>query len=191
MALQDLMDVFYKLTKGVTQGVRAFIVQPYTEANVKRGKQFETSLRTTIPAGESSDIIFKTTTEKTLVKGRVVNFIGQEIKLETYEAPAYTGGTPVPVFNLTNINPVPDTVEILAGVTVTDTGTKISTDRTFFGDTNQGSKVAGSENIEGLERNFDLGKEYLQRISNPTTGPLEVSVYVSWYEGEPDFEGEG
>jgi hypothetical protein len=186
-ALQDLMYVMYSLVQKMVNGVGAFTVQPYTEVNIKRGVQYEVSGVFSLAAGASVDLVYISGGKPCILKGKELNFTCEEITASLYEAPTYTGGTAVPVYNLTRINPVPKESEVLGGVTVTDVGTKIAADRVFLGSTASGNRVASSSGVEGLERVFKPNTVHLERITNTSAAACKVSVYLTWYEGDIDY----
>ena len=186
-ALQDLMYIMYSLVQRMVNGVGAFTVQPYTEVNIKRGVQYEVSGVFELAAGAAVDLVYISGSKPCILKGKELTFTGEEITSCLYESPTYTGGTAVPVYNLTRINPVPKEAEVLGGVTVTDVGTKIAADRVFLGSSSSGSKVSGSAGVEGLERVFKRNTTYLERIENTSDAACKVAVYLTWYEGYIDY----
>jgi hypothetical protein len=186
-ALQDLMYIMYSLVQRMVNGVGAFTVQPYTEVNIKRGVQYEVSGVFELAAGAAVDLVYISGSKPCILKGKELTFTGEEITACLYESPTYTGGTAVPVYNLTRINPVPKEAEVLGGVTVTDVGTKIASDRVFLGSSSSGNRVSGSAGVEGLERVFEPNTTYLERIENTSDAACKVSVYLTWYEGDIDY----
>lgn len=184
---RTIQDWISRLLSGMEGGQRAVITQPYTEVNVKRGLQFEASVATTLAGGASTDIIVQTGSLPIIVKGRDVQYFGEGLSIRLFKSPTYTGGSPIAIYNLTDINPQATTVNILAGVTVTDVGTEIAAPRTFLGDSSLGAHYNASTTIDGLERPFSANSVYLQRITNLDTVAVDIAAYTSWYEGEPDY----
>ena len=185
--INDMKYKFFSLMERMMQGVGAVTTQSYTEVNIKRGVQYEASGVFTIPAGESVDLVYISGSKPVTLKGREVFFTGENVTLSVYKNPTYTGGTSIPFYNMTQINPVAGEAQLLGGVTVTDAGTKILADRVLLGSTTQGSKVSTTGATEGLDHVFAPDTTYLERITNNNGDACTVSIYLTWYEGELDF----
>ena len=173
------------------KGLRAITSQSYTEANVKNGVQWEIGLyNAALPSLGVSDIIVITGSIPILLKGRALRFDGLGIFTSTFESPEYTGGTPLPFYNLNHRNQAVPEVQILGGATVTDDGTKLSSDKYFLGSTIAGNNVSASEGFEatGEEFLFDANTTYLFKITSIDGADAQrVFSYVTWYEGDTDL----
>jgi hypothetical protein len=185
--INDMKYKFFSLMDRMMQGVGAVTMQTYTEVNIKRGVQYEASGVFTIPAGESVDLVYIAGSTPVILKGREVFFTGEQITFEVFKNPTYTGGTSIPVYNLTQINPVAAKSSLLGGATVTDAGTKILADRVLLGSTSVGNRTSPTESVEGLEHVFEANTTYLERITNNNGDDAKVSIYLTWYEGDLDF----
>lgn len=179
--LQDKWDKAFR-------GLRAPVTQSYTEANVKSGLQFEASgIAPTLAAGANFDVEFLTGAKPVIVKGRQISFTGTQVTATVFEAPTTSGGTTVNSYNLNRINPVATTCSIKTGVTVTATGTQISTPTYGIGSAGSGNSTNSSYVIEGVERVLKPNTKYLLRITNNDSSTRAVAAVFSWYEGTPDL----
>lgn len=176
-------------------GLRAPTIQFYTEANVKNGLQFEASFDN--PGVEATtgqvNAIFITGAKPVIVKARIIDFTGKKIRASVYRTPTYTGGTPIPIYNLNDIGPVTTTVSVLSGATITAPGTQFGAPNTVYGSDLQGNSVQGTFAVTGQERILRPNTTYLLRIENLGDTPSNIAGYLTWYEGEPDLpatEGE-
>lgn len=185
--VDDLHKQYLLLIDNMKQGVGAFTTQSYTAVNIKRGVQYEASGFFTIPAESSVDLVYVSGNQPVILKGKEVFFTGEKIKFEVFSEPTYSGGTAIPVYNMTRINPVPSEAILIAAPTVTATGTKTQADRVFLGSASLGANVTAAGASEGLEHVFAPNTAYLERITNMNGTSADVSVYLTWYEGELDY----
>jgi hypothetical protein len=176
---------------GAFRGLRGMTTQSFTESNVKNGFQWELGLYNPALASLAEvDIIVVTGSVPLLIKGRALRFDGLGIFTSNFENVSYTGGTPLPFFNLNNRNPKTPEVVILAGATVVDEGTKMSADKYFLGSNAVGNSVTSSEGFEadGEEFLFDANTNYLFRITSIDGSDAQrLFSYVTWYEGGTDI----
>lgn len=173
---------------GAFTGLRAMTVQSYIEANVKNGVQFEASAY--IPAlagGANNDTVFITGAKPVIVKSRQIGFDGSGILARVFRAPTYTGGTPVPIYNLNTVTPVTATVTGLGGSVVTAAGTEIAAPAAMIGSDIPGSATQGTYGVAGSERLLAANTTYLLRLTSLDNVAQQVSVYLTWYEGQPDL----
>lgn len=187
-ALPDLLKSFFSNAVGVFQGVMAFIVQSYTEVNVKRGLQYAAATRTTIPAGGSVAILFRTTTKQAIVKAREINFAGLELYSYTLRDATFTEGADLDIYNQNDVTEVPTTV-VLKQVTAVSGGTTVFTPRHFIGveSTNQ-TPTPPRPSTTGLENIMRANTDYVIVVENlDTNNPAEVEIYGTWYEGGTDY----
>lgn len=171
-------------------GLRALVVQNYTEANVKNGLQFEMSGNNdAVAAGGNVDIVFTVGSKPVIVKERIVAFTGTKITAQVFEAPTVTGGTgtTVVVYNLNRISPAATTVSALLGQTVTNNGTKVGADTVAYGGSGVGQSVVSTFAAQGAERILKPNTKYLLRITNGDAAAQKIAVYATWYEGTPDL----
>ena len=174
---------------GLYTGLRAITVQTYTEANVKNGVQYEvSSYSPALAASGNIRTIFITGAKPVAIKARLVSFDGAGIEARVYKWPTYSGGTLAPYFNLSDINPVTGGVQILAGATITATGTEFGARSYLIGSVQPGSQSTGSFSVAGQERSLEANAVYmLELISMDTAKAQRVAAYLSWYEGEFDL----
>ncbi|MCY1435908.1 hypothetical protein D9M71_520190 [compost metagenome] len=163
-------------------------MQNFTEANVKNGVQYEVSSNTAeLANGAHIDTIFITGDQPVLIKNRIVQFSGVSLLTRVFRAPTYTGGSPVPYFNLDDISPVTGGVQVIGGATVTDTGVEFGAPTYSIGSAGVGNSSLSTYSTQGIERRLRPNTTYLQRITNDSGATQRVSGYLSWYEGDSDL----
>lgn len=168
-------------------GTQAFTTQSFIEANCKNGVQYQLSTyNPTFTAGATTDFIVSTGAKPVLIKNRQFNFDGNILTTTVYKNPTFSGGTIIPYYNMSDINPVTGLTEIRATPTVTVVGTQISPSVTILGSIPQGGNAVTSTNaqsdVEGLERVLSPNTNYLFRtVNNGVT--CRVSTISSWFEG--------
>lgn len=173
---------------GAFTGVRGLVTQSYTEANSKNGLQFEySSLGLAILAGATSNAILKTGAKPVIIKAREVRFTGIGITAQVFEAPAYTGGAAQPIFNLSRINPVATTAQVLTGATITADGTEIAAPTYGVGSSGLGISTVSTYSVQGAERILKANTSYLLRVTNRDAVTATIATYATWYEGTPDL----
>lgn len=173
---------------GAFSGLRAIITQPYTEANVKGGVQYEISSNTAALANAANiDTLFTTGANPVLIKSRIVKFNGTSLATRVYRAPTFTGGSVTPYFNLNDRNPVTGGVIIRTGATVTAAGVEFGAPTFDIGSEGQGNTSLGTYSVFGIERLLAPNTTYLQRITNDSGAVQRVAAYLTWYEGGTDL----
>ena len=190
LVVQDYTDTivpFNSIDPRVYAGTQALTTQSFIEANCKNGVQYE--LATYEPnflTGTTRDFIVITGDKPVLVKNRLYSFTGDVLTTAIYKNPVYTGGTSVPYYNLSDINPVVGQAVLLAGVTVTSVGVQISPTYTLLGEVLQGGNAVGhtdaESGTEGLERALAPNTTYLYRTSNIGI-TCKIATKSTWYEG--------
>lgn len=174
------------------EGQRALTVQNYIEANAKNGTQFEaSSYIAALGVGASIDSVFVTGSKPIAIKSSQLNTDASDLVVTTYKNPTYTGGAAVAVYNLSDINPVATTVQVLAGVTTTDVGTQIAPTFNIIGADASGGignpVHSPTFAVPGNERILAPNTTYMRRITNNSDTAAKVSLYLTWYEGELDL----
>lgn len=169
-------------------GTQAFTVQSFIEANCKNGVQYQlATYNPTFTAGSTTDFIVTTGSKPVLIKNRHFQFDGSLITTTVYKNPTFTGGTIVPYYNMSDINPVAGLAVIRALPTVTVAGTQFSPTATLIGSVPQGGQALtatdAESDIEGLERVLAPNTNYLFRTVNAGT-TCRVSTISSWFEGD-------
>lgn len=173
---------------GAFTGLRAMCVQNYTEANVKNGVQYEVSVNVpSLGIGAHQDTIFITGDRPVLIKNRIVQFNGLSLLTRVFRSPTYTGGSVVPYYNLDDISPVSGAVQIIAGATVTGTGTEFGAPTYSIGSTDVGNSSLSTFSTQGIERRLRPNTVYLQRITNDSAAAQRVTGYLTWYDGGSDL----
>lgn len=174
-------------------GVEAFIVQPYSESNVKRGLEFY--FRAAYPTADPivgatpRKILFQTGSKSVLVKLRVFEYVGEELQIELFANPTgVTGGTAVTPSNWNRINPQASTVTVTKDVATTTDGTTFeSQPEYFFGASTQPSRDVASI-PQGRERVLPPNTDFLVVITNNDgEASARCQYFLDWYEGEPDI----
>jgi hypothetical protein len=171
-------------------GFRALCTQSYTEANVKNGVQFETSLLVpTIAIGAVVGTLFTTGAKPVIIKDRQVATTCTQSELHVYSGPTATAGTTVPTFNLNNIpgNASTSTVIVAQAATITANGTEIAAPTYVVGTTGNGQTLFGTYAATGAERILAPNTTYLLTFKNTGTVIGAAAVYTTWYEGQPDL----
>lgn len=183
---------FANLFKLCFDGLRALVVQPYSEANVKRGLQFYTRiaypLADPIAGGTTRKLYFKLGAKPVIVKLREFEYVGEELQIELFANPSgVTGGTPRTPSNWNRVDPQPTTVQVLKDVTTTDDGTPLDDEPEYF----FGSALAFNRDAnsipQGRERVLPAGGEFIVAISNTNSQAARCQYFLDWYEGETDL----
>ena len=175
---------------GVYQGIRAITVQEYTEANVKRGLQFESAVYVaSIAAGASVDTLFITGANPVIIKDRQISTTALTAEFHLYKNPTATAGASVPIYNLSlapGVAATP-TTQIKAVTATTSVGTEIAAPTYIIGSNGQGQTVIGSYLTRGLERVLAANTTYLARFTNTGSSSCAGAVFSTWYEGPTDL----
>jgi hypothetical protein len=177
------------LNPRIMVGLDALTTQSFIEANCKNGVQYEvTTFDPALLSGGIRDFVVTTGSKPIVIKGRVFTFTGDQITTAVYKNPTYTGGTTVPYYNLSDINPVTGEAVLIGAPTVTAVGTQFGATYTHLGEipqTGQAVSVVRAEgSFQGAERILAPNSVYLFRTTN--TGAL-TSIFTSkntWYEGD-------
>jgi hypothetical protein len=173
---------------GAFDGLRALTVQSYIEANVKNGRQYEASaLNEAVPAGANIDVCVQTAALPVLVKLRKIDFNGAKLTARVYKDTEFTGGTPVPYFNMNLRDPVAGQAQVVIGATINSIGVEAGAPSYLIGSTGQGQSALGSYALSGIERLLAPNSKYALRITNTSAAPQDIATYLTWYEGGTDF----
>lgn len=175
---------------GAFVGLRALTTQTYIEANVKNGVQYEASAENLgVAAGASIDVVVKTGANPVLVKQRKIDFNGARCHARVFRNTVFTAGSGVlvPYYNMNLRNAVAGTVEVRVGATVSDIGVEAGAPTFALGSTGQGQTALGSYALSGIERLLAPNSNYALRITNPNAAPMDITTYLSWYEGGIDL----
>ena len=172
---------------GVFQGFRAIITQNYIEANVKWGVQHEASRLFTLAGGANSDSIMITGSNPVALKNRTLGYDGSGIEARIFRAPAYSGESAIILpRNPNDINPVTSEVALYTDAVVTVVGTEVFAPAFLLGATGNNSKGAVGA-VVGQEKILRPNTTYLLRLTNLDSQAMQVSAYISWYEGGLDL----
>lgn len=182
------------IPSGAFTGLRAITVQPYTEANVKNGLQFNLRavwpLADVIPTGTARKVWFKTNAKPVIVKLRDFQYVAEELRLELFQAPTgVSGGTDLTIHNYNGVNPVATTVAAKKNVTITNNGTQFDNADAeyFFGSANDPQRQAATAFPSGRERILPANTEFAVVITNTGTGNARAQYYLDFYEGGTDL----
>ncbi len=186
--LNDLLQIAGEHIKQMRQGVQAFTVQNYIEVNSKIGVQYEASgFTASVTAGTSMYMQFITSDKPVAMKLVDVESSSDSVSYQWFKEPVTSGGTPVTVYNLNEINPVTGNVSVVQNPTVNSDGIPISPEIHIIGQVTQGNKGGGAGGVAGLERILAPNSTYLYKITNTNGTAQDISSYFSWYEGDLDF----
>lgn len=167
------------------QGLQAITVQPFTEVNSKTGTQWEFSNKNlAVPNGANLDFVMTTGTYPILIKDRQLTFNGVSIVSRVYMNPTFSGGTPVTAFNMNTINPKTAGFVIKAAPTVTSVGTEIAAPTYGIGSNAPGNATSATYSARGGERVLAPNTSFLLRITNDSGAAMDISAYLTWYEGD-------
>lgn len=191
LVVQDYTDTivpFNSIDPRVYAGTQALTTQSFIEANCKNGVQYELgTYDAAFLVGTSREFILITGAKPILVKARLFSFTGDEISTTLYQNPTYTGGTAVPYYNLSTINPVPGLATILGTPTVSNPGTQISPTYRLLGNLPQTGQAVQTTDASGgtpeLERVLAANSVFLFRTTNTGTVTSKFSSKNTWYEG--------
>lgn len=191
LVVQDYTDTiipFNSIDPRVYAGTQALTMQPFAEANCKNGVQFELSSYTaSVAAGATTNAIFKSGSKPVLLKSRQISFTGTGITADVYTNPVYSGGTPTPIYNMRLDGlAIATTVEVIGGVTVSNTGTLVAAPTYGIGTSSQGSNTSGTFSgvgFTGVERVIPANSTLLLRITNRDSTACQIATYATWYEG--------
>lgn len=178
---------------GAFTGLRAIITQPYTEANVKNGLQFNIRavwpLLDVIATGTSRKIWVKTNAKPVIIKLREFQYLAEELKIELFSGPTgVSGGTDLAVHNYNAVSPIATTVQAKKNVTITNNGTAFDTadPEHFFGGANDPQRQIATI-LQGRERILPANTEFAVVITNTGTGNARVQYFLDFYEGGTDL----
>lgn len=182
---------FWQFVDKIRRGVGAFVVQPYTEANVKNGLQFylraSWPLADQIAQGTTRKLWFKTGSKPVIVKLRDFQFLAEELTITLSRGPTgVTGGTAIAISNYNGINPVATTVQAKKGVTTTADGATMGVPEYFFGGATTPQRSATSV-PQGRERILPPNTEFIVAIANTGASAARAEYFLDWYEGAPDL----
>ena len=192
VVVQDYTDTiipFNGIDPRVYAGTQAVTTQSFIEANCKNGVQYElATYDAAFLVGSNRDFILVTGSKPVLVKARLFSFTGDEVSTTVYRNPIYSGGTLVPYYNLSTINPVTGLATILGAPTVTAIGTQISPTYRLLGNLPQTGQAVQTTDASGgaqqLERVLAANSTFLFRTTNTGTVTSKFSSKNTWYEGD-------
>lgn len=178
---------------GAFSGLRAIITQPYTEANVKNGLQYNLRatwpLTDTIAAGATRKLWFKTNAKPVIIKLREVQFVAEELVLRLFRGPTtVTLGTDLAIHGYNAVSQVATTVQAKKNVTTVADGTEFDAadPEVFFGSANAPQRGVAFA-LQGRERILPANTEFIVSVTNTGTGVARVQYFLDWYEGGADL----
>lgn len=170
-------------------GDKGLTVQPFVEANVKNGTQFESSTYTeNFPTSSTPiDTVFVTSDKDVLIKAQTLDLNGAGVRIEIFKNPTYTvgAGQTNQIFNLSDSPDTPSTtVNIISNIDVTATGLKVGADLYVLGNNTPSSTELSAGRIAGLDRRLEKNTTYLRRVTNLSASDTQsLYTYTTWYEG--------
>lgn len=184
MFLQDLWDLCFA-------GRRQVATQTTIEANIKRGIQFDCSVRfeSVAAAGGIATIGLTTGDERLIIHERFIAFDSgaTEIQYKAAKQCAYTGGTPIEKHNNNHRSANLGKFTVVHSPTVTDNGDIYLEPFSIISGGAGSSKVGtdGRGKITILEPNT----QHVFTFTNPSA---QIASPVFWWitvsEGDPEFE---
>lgn len=181
------------IPSGLYSGLSAITTQPYTEANVKNGLQFNIRaswpLTDPIATGTARKIWFKTNAKPVIVKLRELQYLAEELKIELFSGPTgVSGGSDLVVHNYNAVSPVATTVQAKKNVTITSNGTAFDSadPEYFFGGSNDPQRQIATI-LQGRERILPANTEFAVVITNTGGGSARVQYFLDFYEGGTDL----
>ena len=175
--------------ESLRNGTQAVIVQNYTEANVKNGLQYYMRLHApTVAVAGVLNLRFQTGAKPVIIKAREVSFNATNIvEYVAQEGGTYTGGSAVSVENENRINPVPSTVLLSTGGTISGTPVVFRRKRIYSaGSTAGGGSKVGTD-VLGRETVLKPNTLYTVTLTNVAGATAEIQLELSWFEGALDL----
>ena len=188
-----LSSVPARIWQHVFNGLRAITVQPYTEANVKRGLQFYANVEfIAVPVGTTKNIVFKTGAKAVIVKQRTLNFTGSsKLYYRVYEGVTYTGGTAVTVGNENRVSPEATTVLSVHTATLGSLPATYRQLAVYGASSGQGNNISRlGQDTQGLETILKANTTYVVTLENNAGSTGDIQFGLSWYEGGTDLPAE-
>lgn len=171
----------------LTEGYTAITTQNFIEAHVKNGRMFDYSTITNGLAAGASVTLGLTVPAGfvCIVKSRDIQYDLEAATAITYEGSVFTGGTPVPLYNLNNAGPAANLL-LVSEPTVTTLGTQVFATTHLMGPTSGGTGNRSQlASIPGVERLLVPG-QYILRVTNTGTYTGRLRVYSTLFEGDPE-----
>lgn len=186
MQLNDLMQYVYARLRLMFLGLRAVVVQPFTELNVKTGSQFSASSFVTLPAGSSAYIAFVTGSKPCILKGRDIQVQGGNVRVRVFKDAPHTQQLAIPVYGQNDIFQNTKTVTLYEASGVNLTGLSPTFSPRYFlaaVGSNQ-TPASPSSGVTGLETILAPNTVYIQELTSlNTSGDINVEFFATWYEG--------
>lgn len=189
-SLNDLWVGMTRLFRGVDEGTRSIITQPYTEVNSKFGTQWEVSFyQASLAGGAILKSTLTTGSTPVAIKAISTQFDSEEISVQLFKSPAgVTGGTPLTTYKLRDGTGPAAEFAVTAGVTTTADGTAVGPKVHSLGSSGVGnSTVSSISQDSGIERILAPNTTYLYVLTNEDTAATRISSIASWYEGLLDY----
>lgn len=174
------------INEQLIDGPKALTVQSFTALNSKKGSQYEAAIYLPVLApNTASDLVFVVGDDPVLIKDIQIQFDSNRFSTQVFRNPTYTGGSPVTIYNVNDEQAIPPTSSILAGVTISATGTAVGPEISSLGSDGIGNRVISARSSDvGAERVMWPGATYLFRLSNKSLlDPTRVSGLATWYQG--------
>ena len=183
--VEDSRRVKVSINEQVIGGNKAITVQSFAEKNSKDGTQYEAAFfEPDLDSGASVDIVLVVGDNPILMKDISIQFNVEDISSQWFRNPVYTGGTEMQVYNFNDEQAVPDDVTILAGPTVTDTGTAVGPLIHSLGEEKRGNfRASNVSQGVGFERVLWSNSTYLFRLTNESDISAKVAGFATWFQG--------
>jgi len=162
-----------------TTGALTTILVPHHE--IHEGETFFCSWKTAdaSPLADNANVTFGVTTGAKEVHIIARGSCGGDMEGAFYEAPTFTGGAAVSIFNKKRNSSRTTTVTVVVGPTVTNVGTLLENEFVPGGTGPQAVGGAGQQRAEWI---LAPGTKYLFRIINRAGNNQPASLALEWYE---------
>lgn len=172
----------------VYSGLAAFTVQPYSEINSKQGTQWETQvLLTDLEKDTPQYFSFTTGSQPVLIKRRTLAAEFSRISYKIFRNSTVSGGTPLELGNLSDVQPQTGEVDGRNQPSVVDLGDPWAPPYIFLG-TGENKTITFYGGTQG-ERVLKPNTTYIVEITNLATVTIPyLTVDLTYYEGPLDVE---
>ena len=161
-----------------------YLVDSENSVQAKLGQVHEFSVYIeALAGGATGDGVIVTGNLPVVINSRVASYTGEGLIVEVKESPTYSGGTQLITHNKSRINDDIPQFAVMAGVTVTDSGSQVFADEYLIG--NNSNTGSGQTGVGlGYDRVLKPNTAYLLRLESLDNQPQSVFVFNSFYEGE-------
>lgn len=169
----------------ILNGLKAFTVQTFTEANVKNSAQYELcATSASVASNGNLTIAFTTGSKYVLVKNRQISFTGSEISSQVLKGAVFTGGTTLSIYNMNTDTLTPTLCVAKVDPVISAPGVPVGAIVESYGAATVGNKDIGTFSATGLERVLAPNTTYTLVVTNKSIDVCKMSIFITYYEGE-------